>query len=72
MHIEYSKENASGYVGGGAQIVRYSDTKEGFVRTYWERSQTSAVNIKTNNAVIYVISPTHNFGFNEFTARLNK
>lgn len=72
MHIEYSKENASGYVGGGAQVVRYSDTKEGFVRTYWERTQTSAVNIKTNNAVIYVLSPTHNFGFNEFTARINK
>lgn len=72
MHIEYSKENASGYVGGGAQIVRYSDTKEGFVRAYWERSQTSTVNIKTSNAVVYVISPLHNFGFNEFTQRLNK
>jgi uncharacterized surface protein with fasciclin (FAS1) repeats len=72
MHIEYGKENASGYVGGGAQVVTYSDTKEGFVRAYWERSQTSAVNIKTNNAVIYVIAPTHNFGFNEFTQRLNK
>ncbi|RYF26451.1 MAG: hypothetical protein EOO42_01480 [Flavobacteriales bacterium] len=72
MHIEYGKENASGYVGGGAQIVRYSDTKEGFVRTYWDRTQTAAVNIKTKNAVIYVLSPIHNFGFNEFTARLNK
>lgn len=72
MHIEYRKENASGYVEGGAQIVKYSDTKQGFVRAYWDRTETSAVNIKTNNAVVYVISPTHNFGFNEFTKRLNK
>lgn len=72
MHIEYGKENASGYVGGGAQVVKYSDTKSGFVRAYWERSETTAVNIKTNNAVIYVISPMHNFGFNEFDKRLNK
>ncbi|WP_457269215.1 hypothetical protein [Pedobacter sp. UYEF25] len=72
MHIEYNKENASGYVGGGAQVVKYSDTKSGFVRAYWDRTETAAVNIRTSNAVIYVLNPLHNFGFNEFTTRLNK
>lgn len=69
MHLQYVKLDASGYMGGGPQSVTYSDTKEGFVRTYWERAETAAVNIETKNAVVYVLSPLHNFGFNEMAIR---
>ncbi|WP_316814070.1 fasciclin domain-containing protein [Pedobacter heparinus] len=72
MHIQYNKLDASGYVAGGPQSVTFSDTKNGFVRAYWERAQISVVNIKTSNAIIYVLNPLHVFGFNEFTSRLNK
>jgi hypothetical protein len=29
------------------------------------------VNIRTNNATINILTPIHNFGFDEFTLRLN-
>lgn len=71
MHILYNKANASGFVGGGPQILTLSDPKGSIFVKFWERTPTNAVNIKANNAIINIIAPDHNFGFNDFIKRVN-
>lgn len=65
MHIQYKKLNASGFVGGGQQQLIFTDPNESIFERYWQRSPTNSVNIKTDNAVIHVLSPNHDFGFNK-------
>lgn len=72
MHIQYQKQNASGYQGGGPVTITFSDPKNLTVKTNWQRSVTNAVNIKTSNGIINILSPTHIFGFGDFTTKLNK
>jgi len=72
MHIQYQKQNASGYQGGGPVSITFSDPKNLTVKTNWQRTVTNAVNIRTNNGVINILSPTHLFGFGDFTTKLNK
>lgn len=72
MHIQYQKQNASGYQGGGPVSVTFSDPKNLTVKTNWQRTVTNAVNIKTSNGIINILSPTHIFGFGDFTTKLNK
>ena len=71
MHIKYVKMSSSGYVGGGAATLNFSETFGSIFTTQWVITTTNAVNIKTNNATINILSPIHNFGFDEFTYRLN-
>lgn len=72
MHVKYVKLSSAGYQGGGPTVLNFSDTfGSSFVNT-WVTTTTNAVNIKTNNATINIISPLHNFGFNEFTTRLDQ
>jgi len=72
MHIKAIKANASGFVGGGATTLEYSDMYGSTIRLNWITTNTNAVNIKTNNATINILSPLHNFGFDEFTYRLDQ
>jgi hypothetical protein len=72
MHIQYNKLNASGFVGGGPQSVIFSDPKGSIFEKYWENANTNAVNIKTKNAIVNVLAPLHDYGFNEFIIRVNK
>ncbi|MBB2150038.1 hypothetical protein [Pedobacter gandavensis] len=72
MHILYKKINASGFEGGGPQVLTFSDPKGSIFVKFWERTQTVAVNIKAKNGVIHILSPGHVFGFNEFVKRINK
>ena len=65
MHIQYKKLNASGFVGGGQQQLVFTDPNESIFERYWQRSPTNSVNIRTKNAVIHVLSPNHDFGFNK-------
>lgn len=71
MHILYQKADASGFLGGGPSIITFSDPKNSIFVRYWERTPTNAVNIKTNNAIINVVSPGHDYGFGEFITRVN-
>lgn len=72
MHVQYNKLNASGFVNGGPQSVIYSDPKNTIFEKYWEKANTNAVNIKTKNAVINILAPLHDYGFNEFVNRVDK
>src|SRR5690606_6950688 len=65
MHVQYDVLNASGFVSGGQQQLIITDPNESIFERYWQRTPTNAVNIKTNNAVIHVLSPSHDFGFNK-------
>jgi len=72
MHIQYNKLNASGFVGGGPQSIIFSDPKGSIFEKNWENANTNAVNIKTKNAIVNVLAPLHDYGFNEFVIRVNK
>ncbi|WP_143095927.1 hypothetical protein [Pedobacter insulae] len=72
MHVQYNKLNASGFVGGGPQSVIFSDPKGSIFEKYWENANTNAVNIKTKNAIVNILAPLHDYGFNEFVIRVNK
>ncbi|WP_293311537.1 hypothetical protein [Pedobacter sp. UBA5917] len=72
MHIKAVKSNASGFVGGGATTLEYSDMYGSTIQLNWVTTNTNAVNIKTNNATINILTPLHNFGFDEFTYRLDQ
>lgn len=72
MHVQYNKLNASGFVGGGPQSIIFSDPKGSIFEKYWENANTNAVNIKTKNAIVNILAPLHDYGFNEFVIRVNK
>lgn len=72
MHIKYSVRSASGFQNGGAAVLSYSDTKRSIFTQDWVVTNTDIVNIQTKNAVINVLSNSHNFGFDEFTSTLDK
>jgi len=72
MHGQRVKSDALGYVGGGPTSIYYSDTKESNFVKDWSRAQTQAVNIITLNGVLHILSNSHEFGFGEFSTRMNK
>lgn len=72
MQIRYVRLSASGYQGGGPAVLNFSDTHGSNFEDFWTTTTTNAVNIKTNNATINILSPLHNFGFSEFTDRLDQ
>ncbi|MCS3555750.1 MULTISPECIES: fasciclin domain-containing protein [unclassified Sphingobacterium] len=72
MHAQRIKQQATGLVDGGLVTVFYSDTKGSNFSTYWTRSATQAVNIKTTNGVVHILSNGHEFGFGEFLTRFNR
>lgn len=71
MHIKYSKESSSGYIGGGASTLNFSNPFGSVFTQDWGKTKATTVNIKTNNATINILETIHNFGFKEFTERLN-
>ncbi|GAA4198832.1 hypothetical protein GCM10022289_08230 [Pedobacter jeongneungensis] len=72
MHVKAIQADASGFVGGGATTLEYSDMFGSTIKLNWITTTTNAVNIKTNNAIINILTPLHNFGFDEFTYRLDQ
>lgn len=72
MNAQELKSNASGYVFGGPKGVVFSDMKNSQYIKEWKTATTQAVNIATDNAIIHVLSDSHEFGFGEFSIRLNK
>lgn len=71
MHVKYIKLSSSGYVSGGASSLNFSDPFGSVFVQDWITTVATTVNIKTNNATINILTPLHNFGFDEFTLRLN-
>lgn len=71
MHVGYEKMSSSGFQGGGASILNFSDTFGSTFTKDWVTTKANTVNIKTHNAIINILEPIHNFGFDEFTTRLD-
>lgn len=71
MHILYTNADASGFIGGGPGIITFTDPKNSIFIRYWQSTPTNAVNIETNNAIVNVVAPGHDFGFSDFVTRFN-
>lgn len=72
MQMQFTRTNASGYLGGGPKAIIYSDPKGSIFVRYWVRVNTITVDIKSNNAVIHLLPSGHDFGFgDEFVKAVN-
>lgn len=72
MHLKYERHSASGYAKGGPQAIIFSDPKNSQFERYWVKSATSSVNIATKTGFVHLLESGHEFGFGEFTERMNK
>lgn len=73
MQMQFSRTNASGYLGGGPIVIIFSDPKGSIFYRYWVRVNTITVDIKTSNAVVHLLPPGHDFGFgDEFIRAVNE
>ncbi|MGN5955517.1 hypothetical protein ACP6L2_12975 [Sphingobacterium lactis] len=72
MHAQRIKEDASGFVSGGMELVYYSDTKDNNFISQWNRTASQAVNIYTTTGIVHVLGSKHEFGFGDFLTRMNK
>lgn len=72
MNAIDKSSNASGLVDGGPKSVTYSDIKKSQYTKDWRSSTTQSVNVMTANAVMHTIAASHEFGFAEFSTRMNK
>lgn len=72
MHIRYQKLSSAGFVEGGASILNFSNPFGSSFTNDWVTTRANTVNIQTDNAIINILEPIHNFGFNDFTNRLDK
>lgn len=71
MHLKYERRNSSGFVNSGPQLIAFSDPKKTQFQRYWVRTFTFSVNIHTKSGIIHILAPSHEFGFGEFTDRMN-
>lgn len=71
MHAQPIRVNASGFVNGGPRKLYFSDPKNSIYVRDWVRTTTQAVNIKTSNGVVHILTANHDFGFQEFVERMN-
>jgi len=72
MHLRYHRQDANGYQNGGPQEIEFSDPKNSIFERYWVTTYTTSVNIYTNNGLVHLLSGGHEFGFGEFSGRMNK
>jgi hypothetical protein len=72
MHLRYNRQDASGYQNGGPQEIEFSDPKNSIFERYWVTTYTTSVNVHTNNGLVHLLSGGHEFGFGEFSGRMNK
>lgn len=72
MTLKYKVTSASGIIGGGQQQIILSDMNKSIFQRYWQESATSVVNIRTQNGMLHVLAPSHNFGFSKLAILLNK
>ena len=72
LHAQRVIDGAQGIKDGGPTNVYFSYTNGSQFVANWVRAVTQVVNIKTSNGVVHVLSFPHEFGFNQFTNRMNK
>ncbi|MFD1771305.1 hypothetical protein [Sphingobacterium suaedae] len=72
MNLLYKITDASGLIEGGQQQILLSDVNNSIFQRYWKTINTAAVNLKTKNGVIHVLSSGHDFGFNKLTTKFSQ
>ncbi|WP_286858834.1 MULTISPECIES: fasciclin domain-containing protein [Sphingobacterium] len=70
MHIGLNRQASSGFLDGGPTIIDFSDTRRSVFNRNWVTTETSSLNIQTDNAVVHVLNPDHVFGFNKFVSQI--
>ncbi|MEZ0450626.1 fasciclin domain-containing protein [Sphingobacterium thalpophilum] len=70
MHIGLNRQASSGFLNGGPAVIDFSDTRKSVFNRNWVTTQTSSLNIQTDNAVVHVINPDHVFGFDKFVSQI--
>ncbi len=69
MNMLLFSQPASGLDKGGPQYITFSDTKGSFYISKWARTNTASMDTYTINGIVHMVSPDHEFGFNEFISR---
>ncbi|MES2777598.1 MAG: hypothetical protein V4722_25690 [Bacteroidota bacterium] len=73
MQMQLVRTNASGYLNGGPKAIIFSDPQNSIFVRNWIRVTTITVDIKSDNAIVNLLPPGHDFGFgNGFIRRINK
>jgi len=70
MHINLDKQTSSGFINGGPMTMNYSDTRRSVFKRNWITTETSSLNVKTDNGIVHVINADHVFGFNQFVSQV--
>lgn len=68
MHILFERQYASGIENIGRRRLILSDKNYTQLEEVWDRSETQAIDIRTNNGYIHVLSNGHEFGFSKLIA----
>lgn len=70
MNIRYNRTNASGLYKYGKSEIIFSDTNGFDLESSWQNTNTIVVDVQTNNGILHVINPSHEFGFGKVTNKL--
>jgi len=69
MNGKMSRTNASGAVGGGTEVVQFSDRNDSRFIKDWSTALTQNVDIKTKNGLMHILESRHVFGFTSFVGK---
>ncbi|MGO4290935.1 carbohydrate-binding protein [Chitinophaga sp. RAB17] len=69
MNGKMSRTNASGAVGGGTEVVQFSDRNDSRFIKDWSTALTQNVDIKTKNGMMHILESRHVFGFTSFVGK---
>lgn len=69
MNGKMSGTNASGAVGGGTEVVKFSDRNGSRFIKDWSTALTQNVDIKTKNGLMHILETRHIFGFTSFVGK---
>ncbi|MEC5142859.1 carbohydrate-binding protein [Chitinophaga sp. 212800010-3] len=69
MNGKAAATNASGAVGGGTQVLQYSDMNDSRFTKDWVTALTQNVDIKSKNGLMHILEERHVFGFNSFVGK---
>ncbi len=70
MNMAYNRNDAQGYMEGGALELYIADPKNSIFTRFWVSTFATTSGIFATNGIIYTITDKHVFGFGEFVTRL--
>lgn len=70
MHVDLNKQTSSGFITGGPMTMNFADTRKSVFKRNWITTETSSLNVKTDNGIVHVVAADHVFGFNKFVSQI--